>query len=224
MPVAWEPLSKLLYTQTGSDSLAQVIGAVEAVKWDEPEVFRAFQTVTRLWGVPMSDGSVEWWAEVMPAQWTGRTAFYGKLKLASRGETAEVLNFYLTAEMNAEDAQNWARTLSSYWYPTLNTDLEPHSAGAPWEAKADCRPFAVMRGNPMGKPMWIAFDVPAFRLTDEAKALAPRTRKPRSSARRSKRRLRNSRRNRTPGRLREHRPQRPSSGSAAMQTTCLQTR
>ena len=31
MPVAWEPLSKLLYTQTGSDSLAQVIGAVEAV-------------------------------------------------------------------------------------------------------------------------------------------------------------------------------------------------
>ena len=168
MPVAWEPLSKLLYTQTGSDSLAQVIGAVEAVKWDEPEVFRAFQTVTRLWGVPMSDGSVEWWAEVMPAQWTGRTAFYGKLKLASRGETAEVLNFYLTAEMNAEDAQNWARTLSSYWYPTLNTDLEPHSAGAPWEAKADCRPFAVMRGNPMGKPMWIAFDVPAFRLTDEA--------------------------------------------------------
>ena len=114
MPVAWEPLSKLLYTQTGSDSLAQVISAVEAVKWDEPEVFRAFQTVTRLWGVPMSDGSVEWWAEVMPAQWTGRTAFYGKLKLASRGETAEVLNFYLTAEMNAEDAQNWARTLSSY--------------------------------------------------------------------------------------------------------------
>jgi alginate O-acetyltransferase complex protein AlgJ len=168
MPVAWEPLSKLLYMQTGNDSLAQVIGAVEAVKWDEPEVFRAFQTVTRLWGVPMSDGSVEWWAEVMPAQWTGRTAFYGKLKLASHGETAEVLNFYLTAEMNAEDAQNWARTLSSYWYPTLNTDLEPHSAGAPWEAKTDCRPFAVMRGNPMGKPMWIAFDVPAFRLTDEA--------------------------------------------------------
>ena len=33
---------------------------------------------------------------------------------------------------------------------------------------ADCRPFAVMRGNPMGKPMWIAFDVPAFRLSDEA--------------------------------------------------------
>ena len=60
-PMAWEPLSKILYAQTGNDSLAQVLSAVEAVKWGEPEVFRAFQSVSRLWGVPMSDGSVEWW-------------------------------------------------------------------------------------------------------------------------------------------------------------------
>ena len=72
-PVAWEPLSKILYAQTGNDSLSQVLNAVEAVKWDEPDVFRAFQTVSRLWGVPMSDGSVEWWAEVTPASWTGRS-------------------------------------------------------------------------------------------------------------------------------------------------------
>lgn len=174
-PLAWEPLTKILYAQTGSDSLAQVLNAVEAVKWDEPEVFRAFQSVSRLWGVPMSDGSVEWWAEVMPAPWTGRTAFYGKLKFASHGETAEVLNYYLTAEMNAEDALNWARTLSSYWYPTLNTDLEQHTPGGFWPEGSKTQPFAVMRGNPMGKPMWVAFDVPAFRLTAEqirAKAVA----------------------------------------------------
>ena len=167
-PLAWEPLSKILYTQTGNDSLSVVLSGVEAVKWDEPEVFRAFQTVTRLWGVPMSDGSVEWWAEVLPAVWTGRSVFYGKLKFKSHGETAEILNYYLTAEMNAEDAMNWARTLSSYWYPTLNTDLEVHTPGAPWDAAKKSRPFAVMRGNPMGTPMWIAFDVPAFRLSDEA--------------------------------------------------------
>lgn len=164
-PVVWEPLSKILYAQTGNDSLGILLNAVEAVKWEEPEVFRAFQTVTRLWGIPLSDGSVEWWAEVMPAPWTGRSVFYGKLKLVSRGETAEVLNYYLTAEMGAEDAQNWARTLSSYWYPTLNTDLEPHTPGAPWE---NGKPFAVMRGNPMGTPMWIGFEVPAFRLSAEA--------------------------------------------------------
>lgn len=174
-PLAWEPLSKILYAQTGDDSLAQVLNAVEAVKWNEPQVFRAFQSVSRLWGVPMSDGSVEWWAEVMPAPWTGRTAFYGKLKLASRGETAEVLNYYQTAELNAEDAMNWARTLSSYWYPTLNTDLEQHTPGSFWPEGSKTQPFAVMRGNPMGKPMWVAFEVPAFRLSAEqirAKAVA----------------------------------------------------
>ena len=164
-PLAWEPLSKILYAQTGNDSLGMLLNAVEAVKWDEPEVFRAFQTVSKLWGVALTDGSVEWWVEVSPAAWTGRAPFYGKLKLVSAGETAEVLNYYLTAEMGAEDAMNWVRTLSSYWYPTLNTDLEQHTPGAPWEGG---RPFAVMRGNPMGTPMWVAFDVPAFELSDEA--------------------------------------------------------
>ena len=164
-PLAWEPLSKILYAQTGNDSLGILLNAVEAVKWDEPEVFRAFQTVSKLWGVALTDGSVEWWVEVSPAVWTGRAPFYGKLKLASAGETAEVLNYYLTAEMGAEDAMNWVRTLSSYWYPTLNTGLEQHTPGAPWEGG---RPFAVMRGNPMGTPMWVAFDVPAFELSDEA--------------------------------------------------------
>lgn len=175
-PIVWEPFSKMLYTQTGSDSLAQVLNAVEAVKWNEPDVFRAFQTVTRLWGVPTkgsagseanSSTKVEWWVEVMPAVWTKRAPFYAKLKFASTGETAEILNFYLTAEMNAEDAMNWARTLSSYWYPTLNTDLEQHTPGDIWPAGSRNKPFAVMRGNPMGTPMWIAFEVPAFAMSDE---------------------------------------------------------
>ncbi len=166
-PLAWEPLAKILYAQTGNDSLSQMLNSIEAVKWNEPDVFRAFQTVTRMWGVPLSDGSVDWWVEVMPAMWTERSVFYGKLKLSSTGETAEILNYYLTGEMNIDDAMNWARTLSSYWYPTLNTDLEPHTAGATWEGDKN-RPFAVMRGNPMGTPMWVAFEVPAFRMNDEA--------------------------------------------------------
>lgn len=164
-PISWEPFAKLMYAQLGNDSLNIVLNSVEAVKWDEPEVFRAFQNVTRMWGVPMSDGSVEWWVEVTPAAWTGRAPFYGRLNYKSYGETAEIFNYYLTGEMNADDAMNWARTLSSYWYPTLNTDLEPHTAGAPWESG---KPFAVMRGNPMGTPMWIGFEVPAFRMSEEA--------------------------------------------------------
>ncbi len=168
-PIAWEPFSKILYAQTGVDSLSVLINSIEAVKWDEPDVFRAFQTVTRLWGVAGSGenaGKVEWWVEVTPASWTDRAPFYGKLKLASGGETMEILNYYLTAEMNSEETMNWMRTLSSYWYPTLNTDLEQHVPGDIWVDGRN-RPFAVMRGNPMGTPMWIAFEVPAFRMTDE---------------------------------------------------------
>lgn len=164
-PIAWEPFSKILYAQTGSDSLALLMNGIEAVKWNEPEVFRAFQSVSRLWGVK-NGNNVEWWVEVLPASWTNRRAFYGKLKLVSTGETAEVLNFYLTAEMNSEETMNWVRTLSSYWYPTLNTDLEQHTPGDIW-INNKVRPFAVMRGNPMGTPMWVAFEVPAFRMTDE---------------------------------------------------------
>lgn len=169
-PIAWEPFAKILYAQTGDETLSKTLNEIEAVKWDEPDVFRAFQTVSRLWGVPgtgENQGKIEWWAEVMPAAWTGRAPFYGKLKVVSGGESAEVLNYYMTAEMNSEEAMNWARTLSSYWYPTLNTDLEQHTPGAIWENSSANRPFAVMRGNPMGKPMWVAFEVPAFRLTDE---------------------------------------------------------
>ena len=99
-PIAWEPFSKILYAQTGDDMLSKALNEVEAVKWNEPEVFRAFQTVSRLWGVPgtgANQGKVERWAEIMPAIWTGRAPFYGKLKVVSGGESAEVLNYYLTA-------------------------------------------------------------------------------------------------------------------------------
>ncbi|MCF0224206.1 MAG: hypothetical protein HUK20_08045 [Fibrobacter sp.] len=174
-PIAWEPFAKILYAQVGDDSLGLALSAIEAVKWSEPEVFRAFQTVSRLWGVRNAQGKVEWWAEVMPATWTERATFYGKLRLTSGGETAEILNNYLTAELNVEEAMNWARTLSSYWYPILNTDLEQHTPGMNWTESKMHKPFAVMRGNPMGTPMWIAFETPSFKLSDEqikAKAVA----------------------------------------------------
>lgn len=33
---------------------------------------------------------------------------------------------YFKQELNKEQAKEWANTLSSYWYPKYNTDLEPH--------------------------------------------------------------------------------------------------
>lgn len=162
--IAPEPFAKELREKCGKDKLSPIIQSVESVKWEEPNVFRAFQKVTRLWGVPQN-GTLEWWVEVTPAFWTNRPVFYAHLKgIQASPQEIKTLQDYLTVELNKEEALNWARTLASYWYPTLNTDLEVHTPGAEWRGN---RPFAVMRGNPMGTPIWVAFDVPSFRLTDQ---------------------------------------------------------
>ncbi|MCF0215937.1 MAG: hypothetical protein HUK21_05645 [Fibrobacteraceae bacterium] len=162
--VAWEPFAKILYAASHLDSLNVLLTGVEGVKWNEPNVFRQFQRVNRLWGVTYEGkDSVEWWVEVLPAPWTNRSVFYGKLRYRSDAKAKEILWDYLSRELNGEEVMDWIRSLSSYWYPTLNTDLEQHLSGTKWESS---KPFAVMRGNPMGTPMWVAFETPSLVLSD----------------------------------------------------------
>lgn len=163
-PLAWEPLSKLLYSKTGNDSLSILLNSIETVKWGESEVFRSFQTVSRIWGV-IANGQTEWWVEISPASWTGRSVFYGKLKYTSKKNSPEILQHYIEQELSLNEALDWARTLSSYWYPTLNTDLEQHTPGAPWKIGS---PFAILRGNPMGTPIYIGFESKSFTLSSDA--------------------------------------------------------
>lgn len=164
-PVAWEPFARYLHAKAGSaaDILSEKLRRVESEKWGEPGVFRPFQNVTRLWCVPSGDG-LEFWAEVTPAPWTHRAPFFGKLRnIKTPAADRKIFEEYTTRELTADEAMDWARNLASYWYPTLNTDLEPHAPGSEWKGS---RPFAIMRGNPLGHPMWVAFDAPAFRRTD----------------------------------------------------------
>lgn len=164
-PVAWEPFARYLHAKSGSaaDILSEKLRRVESEKWGEPGVFRPFQNVTRLWCVPSGDG-LEFWAEVTPAPWTHRAPFFGKLRnIKTPAADRKIFEEYTTRELTVDEAMDWARNLASYWYPTLNTDLEPHAPGSEWKGS---RPFAIMRGNPLGHPMWVAFDVPAFRRTD----------------------------------------------------------
>ncbi len=163
-PLAPEPFAKFFREKTGSDFLSPVLQNIESVKWGEPGVFRAFQRVNRLWAVPQN-GTFQWWVEVSPASWTDRRVFYGVIRgVNTPPQTLKVLEAYDNEMLSKEEALNWARNLASYWYPTLNTDLELHTPGGEWYRN---RPFAVMRGNPMGKPFWVAFEIPAFRLTDD---------------------------------------------------------
>ena len=49
MPVAFEPFVKTLASES-RDSLSGLLRKLKG-KWNEPEVFKAFQRVSKLWGI-----------------------------------------------------------------------------------------------------------------------------------------------------------------------------
>lgn len=162
-PIAYEPFFKRLPPES-RDSLSLLVRNIESEKWQEPDVFKPFQRVSRLWGVSRNEKN-EWWVEIEPAPWTKRKTFFGRLKRHASTSELDELKLYQEKELSSEDVLHWARTLTSYWYPTLNTDLELHTPGAPWN---EYSPYFIIRGNPMGKVIRMAFDIKSLRLTPEA--------------------------------------------------------
>ncbi|MCR5028701.1 MAG: hypothetical protein K6A31_05530 [Fibrobacter sp.] len=159
-PVAWEPFTKILYAQGAGDSLAQVFRSVESVKWGQSNVFADFQKIEKLYLFGVNKQYGAWWVQVVPRKWTGKPAFWARLKQKPSQAEIDVFKRYTSQSLNLEMALDWVKTLAAYWYPTFNTDMEVHEVGKEWNG---AKPFAVMRGNPMGTPMWVAFDVPQFR-------------------------------------------------------------
>lgn len=163
MPVAFEPFVKTLASES-RDSLSGLLRKIEGEKWNEPEVFKPLQRVSKLWGISRN-GNGEWWIEIEPASWTNRSVFWGRLKTRASSTDLESLTQYQNKELSPEEVMHWARTLTSYWYPTLNTDLELHTPGSPWNQYS---PYFIIRGNPMGKVIQMAFDIKSLRMTPEA--------------------------------------------------------
>lgn len=160
LPLAWEPFTKYLFAHGGGDSLAEAIRGVESVKWGRTNTFADFQKVEILRLVGDSTQGFYWWAEVHPRKWTGVSPFWGRLRHRPTESERRAFLSYTSDTLSLEASLDWARTLAAYLYPSLNTDIEPISPGNAWHGK---RPFVVMRGNPMGTPLWVALDVPAFR-------------------------------------------------------------
>lgn len=159
LPVAWEPFTKYLFTNGGGDSLAAEIRSVENVKWGSEKIFADFQKVEALRLAGDSTG-LFYWAEVHPRKWTRLSPFWGRLRHRPTEAEYRAFKAYTSDTLTLESALDWARSLAAYLYPSLNTDLEPLPPGNAWFGR---RPFVVMRGNPMGTPLWVALDVPAFR-------------------------------------------------------------
>ncbi len=156
-PIAWEPFARRLHSDGAGDSLSAALRQIEGFKWGEENVFADFQKVEKL---ALSPDSSAWWVEVSPRPWTGMGTFWAKLRRKPSAAELQVLREYATKRLSWEEAVDWAKSLSAYWYPTYNTDLE---TSPPFEDSGRGTPFAVIRGNPMGKPLWVAIDVPAFR-------------------------------------------------------------
>lgn len=158
-PIAWEPFTKILYAKGAGDSLSQVFRDAESVKWGQSNVFADFQKIEKLYLFGGNTQRGRWWVEVVPRKWTGVPKFWARLKQKPTQAEIDIFKSYTSGALNLEMALDWVKTLAAYWYPTFNTDMEVHEAGKEWNGT---KPFAVMRGNPMGTPIWVAFDVPYF--------------------------------------------------------------
>lgn len=168
--IAWEPFVKRLHAEGAGDTLAKELRLLEGVKWGETDVHSDFQKVEKLLYVN-NGNSGEWWVNVKPRKWTGHVPFWGRLTLRPSEKESAVWRNYTSKKLSLEESLDWVRSLAAYWYPSLNTDLELFEPGTEWNKNY---PFAVMRGNPMGTPMWVAFDVPAFKKkTAEKETVSP---------------------------------------------------
>jgi len=97
---------------------------------------------------------------------------------------------YLSRELNPVEVRAWANELASYWYPSYNTDLVDLGTALQWPVRETepeivaeigdlivAAPTVVMRGKPVGAPIYNLFVVagmpPVMARTGATAASAP---------------------------------------------------
>ena len=172
----------------GADRLEEVAARIRAEHWGlagGPQLVR--QTATELFVHEPGQGRpAELWLKVEFAPWftafasapdqdgDGAAEIYGRVTDAAIGATQDIVQFIRTdyegRVFTAAEVKAWAHQLASYWYPSYNTDLV--AAPAKWPApdtepaiRQDlgaltfAAPTIVMRGKPMGNPVYNVFVV-----------------------------------------------------------------
>jgi len=187
-PLAFAPLSEFLQSHQvmGADALAEVGSAVLRENWSlQLPPGTSGQSLSELY-VHRAGAQTELWAKVEFQPWfaqfktasdqdgDGFPELYGRI--VSSALTSELLNAiqkdYVDPLLSPAEVKGWANQLSSYWYPSFNTDLVP--AGATWpdahtepEIKGELggrsftSPTFVLRGKPQGKATYNVFLVHA---------------------------------------------------------------
>jgi len=181
-PLAFAPLSEFLQARKvpGAEALADVGAAVREEKWGLPlPAGSAGQQLSELYLHAPASGPVELWAKVEIQPWLtplaglpdqdadGFPELYGRVNpsAVSSALVDAIRNDYVAPVLSAAEIKAWANQLSSYWYPSFNTDLVP--VGPKWpddqiepSIKQELggrefeKPTIVLRGKPQGKPTY----------------------------------------------------------------------
>jgi alginate O-acetyltransferase complex protein AlgJ len=183
-PLAFAPLTERLLSRkvAGADALAAVGSAVRDEKWGlalPPGV--TGQQLSELY-VHRVGAAAELWAKVEIAPWftplrgspdqdgDGFPEIYAKVTsgVPTPALVADIEQDYAGKLLTPAEVKGWANQLSSYWYPSFNTDLLP--PGEAWpdaQTEADIaqelggrtfvKPTIVLRGKPQGKPTYNVF-------------------------------------------------------------------
>lgn len=181
-PLAFAPLSELLQSRkvAGAEALADVGAAVRAEKWGlSLPAGSAGQLLSEVMVHTPASGPSELWAKVEIQPWLtplaglpdqdgdGFPELYGRVtsSVTTPALLDAIRDDYVAPVLSAAEVKAWANQLSSYWYPSFNTDLMP--LGARWpddQTEADIKqelggrefeaPVVVLRGKPQGKPTY----------------------------------------------------------------------
>jgi alginate O-acetyltransferase complex protein AlgJ len=181
-PLAFAPLSEFLQSRkvAGAEALAEVGAAVREEKWGlSLPAGSAGQLLSELMVHTPASGSGELWAKVEVQPWLtplaglpdqdgdGFPELYGRVNLAGGEQPLldAIRNDYVAPVLSPSEVKAWANQLSSYWYPSFNTDLMPLGARWPDEqtepnikqelgGREFDAPVMVLRGKPQGKPTY----------------------------------------------------------------------
>lgn len=182
--LAFAPLSERLQSRKveGAGELAAAGAAIRAEKWGLPlPPGTSGQQLSELYLHAPAGGSAELWAKIEFQPWLsafkgsdqdgdGYPEIYGRLEAGAvtPAIVAEIRDDYSKKTLSPAEVKAWANQLSSYWYPSFNTDLL--AAGERWpdaHTEAEIKrelgersfssPAIVLRGKPQGKPTYNVF-------------------------------------------------------------------
>jgi len=187
-PLAFAPAVEFVHSRSvpGVEGLEDVGRAVRAESWGLPHAPEATsQSVTEMFVHSQGTaGSAEIWVKIEFVPWfhafrdlpdqdgDGFPEIYGRVRAdigAGAAAAIEVLGRdYMEHVLTGAEIKAWANQLSSYWYPSFNTDLI--APGAQWpdeRTEADIKrelgghvfpaPAVVLRGKPQGRATYDVF-------------------------------------------------------------------